>query len=94
MIFTASALGISSMAMASSLVISKEPPEMTLEGIKIDRFWLTVITILVASLGTSFGLAHILPIGSPIAGAFEAGHVHKGFSEINRMTIGSLPIGV
>ena len=94
MSLTAWGLGMFNMAMASSLVISKEPPETTLEGIKIDRLWLTMITILVASFGTSFGLPHVLPVGSPIAGALKTRRVHKGFSEVNRMIIGSLPIGV
>jgi hypothetical protein len=39
------------MAFASSLVIEKVPPEMTMQGIKVYGFWFAVIEIGVALLG-------------------------------------------
>jgi hypothetical protein len=78
--------------LASSLVIQKIPPEMVMQGIKIYGLWLTVIVIVVAPFGTAFGLAHFKPIGCPIAGAFEAGDIHKGFGQIDRVPIDLFPV--
>ena len=80
------------MAAASSLVIKKSPPEMTVQGIKVYGFRLAVVEIDVAFLGTAFGLAHKNPIGSPVAGAFKSADVNKGLCKINRMPIDSLPV--
>ena len=65
---------------------------MTMQGIKVDGFWLTVIAIGVALLGTAFGLAHTEPIGCPVAGAFKPADVNKGFGQVNRVTIDFFPV--
>ena len=65
---------------------------MGMQGIKVYGFWLTVIAIGVALLGTAFGLAHAEPIGRPVAGAFESADIDKGFCQINGVTIGFFPV--
>lgn len=80
------------MAIASSLVIVKEPSEVTMQGIKIYSLWLAVIVIGVAFFGTALGLAHIVPIGRLVAGTSKTGIINKGLCQINRMAIAFLPV--
>ena len=65
---------------------------MTMQGIKIYRFGLAVILILITFFGTALGLANFNPIGCPIASAFETGDIHKGFGQIDRVSIGFFPV--
>ena len=65
---------------------------MTMQGIKIYSLWLAVILIGVAFFGTSFALAHIVPISRLVAGALKTGIINNGLRQINGMAIAVLPI--
>jgi len=80
------------MAMASSRVIGQFPPEVPMQGIKIDRLGLTMTVVAIASLGAAFGQAHMDPVGSLIADTLEVAQIHKGLSEVKGMAIDPLPI--
>jgi len=92
MVTMASSRWRSRMAMASSRVIGQFPPEVPMQGIKIDRFGSTMMVVAIASLGAAFGQTHIDPVGSLIAGTLETAQIHKGLSEVKGMTINRLPI--
>jgi hypothetical protein len=58
----ASSWGKAKRAFASSLVIQQIPPEITMQGIKVDALLLTVIEIGVSLFGAAFGVAHKDPL--------------------------------
>jgi hypothetical protein len=63
-----------------------------MHGIKIDRLGLTMIVVTIASLGAPIRQAHIDPVGGLIADALKTTQVHKGLSQVERMTLDRLPI--
>ena len=63
-----------------------------MQRIKVDGLGLTMVVVVIALLGAALGQADIDPVGGLIAGAWETAPIHKGFSQIQGMTIGLLPI--
>ncbi len=75
------------MAMASSLVMGKKPPEISVERIQIEFLRLSMVLIDIAPFGAPFGFANTKPIGCLIAGAFKPGGINKGFSQVDEMAV-------
>ena len=80
------------MAMASSLVMSKKPPEVSVERIQVEFLRLAMIQIEIAPLCTPLGFASTNPIGCLIAGALKPCGINKGFSQINRVAVDGFPV--
>jgi hypothetical protein len=80
------------MARASLRVIEKLPPEVPMQGIKINRLGLTMIVIAITLLGIALALSHIDPVRGLIAGPLKPVLIHEGFGQIKGMTISGLPV--
>jgi hypothetical protein len=89
---TALSLGISRIAIASSLVILKQPPAMAMQGIQVDSLRLTMILVAIASLGMALSLSHIDPVRGLIADALKPALIYKSLGQIQGMTITAVPI--
>lgn len=57
--------------MASSLVMDKKPPEISMERIEIDILCLAMIPIRITPFCTPFGFTNTEPIGCLVADTFK-----------------------
>ena len=78
--------------MASSLVMDKKPPEISMERIEIDILGLAMIPIRITPFCTPFGFTNTEPIGCLVADTFKPGSINKCLGQKEGMAVDGFPV--